>query len=66
MQVLYVLRDPLATAGAGEEDGTVGESGAMNVFFLIQKKAGAPHLELVTPPLDGLIVPGQHSLPGLG
>lgn len=35
--------------------GLVGESGAMNMFFLFRQ---AGELELVTPPLDGLILPG--------
>jgi branched-subunit amino acid aminotransferase/4-amino-4-deoxychorismate lyase len=36
--------------------GIVGESGAMNVFFLWQRKDGKK--ELVTPPLDGMVLPG--------
>ncbi|CAM6046569.1 unnamed protein product [Sphagnum compactum] len=48
-QVLYVLQDGLPGGGL------VGESGAMNVFFLLQENG---ILELVTPPLDGLILPG--------
>lgn len=34
----------------------MGESGAMNVFFLWQRKDGKK--ELVTPPLDGMVLPG--------
>ncbi|KAL3698906.1 hypothetical protein R1sor_012982 [Riccia sorocarpa] len=48
-QVLYVLDD-------GCDGGAIGESGAMNVFFLFKKDDGS--LELVTPPLDGIILPG--------
>eukprot|EP00850_Spirogloea_muscicola_P013928 SM000097S24781 [mRNA] locus=s97:252987:255796:+ [translate_table: standard] len=50
-QVLYVLRD-----GPDEGDGLVGESGSMNVFFLMRGRNGS--LELITPPLDGLVLPG--------
>jgi branched-chain amino acid aminotransferase group II len=50
-QVLYVLDN-----GPDEGDGIVGESGAMNVFFLWQRKDGKK--ELVTPPLDGMVLPG--------
>jgi branched-subunit amino acid aminotransferase/4-amino-4-deoxychorismate lyase len=35
--------------------GIVGESGAMNIFFLFQQEGT---MELVTPPLNGLILPG--------
>lgn len=38
--------------------GLVGESGTMNMFFLIQKEGEGGELELITPPLDGLILPG--------
>eukprot|EP00271_Cylindrocystis_brebissonii_P013022 TRINITY_DN32568_c0_g1_i1.p1 TRINITY_DN32568_c0_g1~~TRINITY_DN32568_c0_g1_i1.p1 ORF type:complete len:493 (+),score=115.23 TRINITY_DN32568_c0_g1_i1:347-1825(+) len=55
-QVLYVLKDE--QDGPGEEGGLVGESGAMNVFFLFRKEGARGGLELVTPPLDGLILPG--------
>jgi branched-subunit amino acid aminotransferase/4-amino-4-deoxychorismate lyase len=48
-QVLYVLQDGLPGGGL------VGESGAMNVFFLLQENG---MMELITPPLDGLILPG--------
>ncbi|KAL2641242.1 hypothetical protein R1flu_008829 [Riccia fluitans] len=48
-QVLYVLDD-------GRDGGAIGESGAMNVFFLFKKDDDS--LELVTPPLDGVILPG--------
>eukprot|EP00245_Coleochaete_scutata_P014068 TRINITY_DN589_c0_g1_i1.p1 TRINITY_DN589_c0_g1~~TRINITY_DN589_c0_g1_i1.p1 ORF type:complete len:501 (-),score=49.87 TRINITY_DN589_c0_g1_i1:535-2037(-) len=55
-QVLYVLDD------RHPEGGLVGESGSMNVFFLIRGKPGPNgepgRLELVTPPLDGTILPG--------
>lgn len=53
--------------GDGEgavEEGLVGESGAMNVFFLLRRESpapGKPSMELVTPPLDGLILPGRRS-----
>jgi len=51
-QVLYTY----APEGGGER--TVSEAGAMNVFFLLrgQGAEGAP--ELLTPPLDGTILPG--------
>ncbi|GJP57059.1 hypothetical protein CLOM_g16096 [Closterium sp. NIES-68] len=50
-------------AGAGEEeDGLIGESGSMNMFFVLRKPGGARHgtgsVELVTPSLDGMILPG--------
>ncbi|KAF8794108.1 Branched-chain-amino-acid aminotransferase like protein [Argiope bruennichi] len=38
------------------KDHQVCEAGAMNVFFLLKKESG--QLELVTPPLDGTILPG--------
>eukprot|EP00897_Mesotaenium_endlicherianum_P005843 jgi/Mesen1/5287/ME000263S04397 len=38
--------------------GLVGESGAMNVFFLLKNDACRGGMELVTPPLNGLILPG--------
>eukprot|EP00850_Spirogloea_muscicola_P018184 SM000164S02246 [mRNA] locus=s164:66662:72058:- [translate_table: standard] len=50
-QVLYVLQD-----GSDVSNGLVGESGSMNVFFLMRQRNGS--LELVTPPLDGLVLPG--------
>ncbi|GBG88186.1 hypothetical protein CBR_g46675 [Chara braunii] len=50
------LENARAWPGGIVEDGLVGESGAMNVFFLLRSKGGA--LELVTPPLDGTILPG--------
>lgn len=40
------------------EGGLVGESGSMNMFFLIRQEGEDGELELVTPPLDGLILPG--------
>jgi branched-subunit amino acid aminotransferase/4-amino-4-deoxychorismate lyase len=49
VQVLYVLQDGLPGGGL------VGESGAMNVFFLLQENG---MMELITPPLEGLILPG--------
>ncbi|XP_024396283.1 uncharacterized protein [Physcomitrium patens] len=51
-QVLYVLQDGMS------EGGLVGESGSMNMFFLIRQEGEDGELELVTPPLDGLILPG--------
>ncbi|KAK3255824.1 hypothetical protein CYMTET_35015, partial [Cymbomonas tetramitiformis] len=50
-QVLYTL--PL---GEGDENVFVSESGAMNLFFLLTKTDGTE--ELVSPPLDGTILPG--------
>jgi len=49
-QILFVLQD------GNPEGGLIGESGSMNLFFLIRQETG--ELELVTPPLDGLILPG--------
>ena len=51
-QVLFTAPD-----AAGGGDRTVAEAGAMNVFFLI-KGTSAGAIELVTPPLDGTILPG--------
>ncbi|XP_024401549.1 uncharacterized protein [Physcomitrium patens] len=51
-QVLFVLQDGNSTGGL------VGESGSMNMFFLIRQEGKDGDLELVTPPLDGLILPG--------
>lgn len=51
-QVLFVLQD------GNPGGGLVGESSSMNVFFLIQQDGENRELELVTPPLDGLILPG--------
>ncbi|KAH8947437.1 hypothetical protein BDL97_11G041200 [Sphagnum fallax] len=48
-QALYVLQD------GHPGGGIVGESGAMNIFFLFQQEG---MMELVTPPLNGLILPG--------
>ncbi|GBG88185.1 hypothetical protein CBR_g46674 [Chara braunii] len=50
-QVLYVRRDECEG-----DDGIVGEFGAMNFFAFMQSKDGS--LELVTPVLDGTILPG--------
>jgi len=60
-QVMYALphsSDPL--------DATIGECGAMNLFFVFDKtpagssssSGGQRQLEVVTPPLDGTILPG--------
>lgn len=59
-QVMYALprsSDPL--------DATIGECGAMNLFFVFDKTSsssgsgsGDRQLEVVTPPLDGTILPG--------
>lgn len=38
--------------------GLIGESGSMNLFFLIRQEGESGELELVTPPLNGLILPG--------
>jgi branched-chain amino acid aminotransferase len=38
--------------------GLVGESGSMNIFFLIREEGENGELELVTPPLDGFVLPG--------
>jgi branched-chain amino acid aminotransferase group II len=50
-QVLFTAPD-----AAGGAHRTVAEAGAMNLFFLLRAKHGA--CELVTPPLDGTILPG--------
>lgn len=45
-------------------DATIGECGAMNLFFVFDRtqsggsSSGARQLEVVTPPLDGTILPG--------
>lgn len=46
-------------------DATIGECGAMNLFFVFDKTSsssgsgsGDRQLEVVTPPLDGTILPG--------
>jgi branched-chain amino acid aminotransferase len=49
-------------------DATIGECGAMNLFFVFDKSpggttnssssSGGRQLEVVTPPLDGTILPG--------
>ncbi|KAG0568519.1 hypothetical protein KC19_6G025400 [Ceratodon purpureus] len=51
-QVLFVMQD------GKSKGGLVGESGSMNIFFLIRQEGESGELELVTPPLDGLILPG--------
>lgn len=51
-QVLFVLQD------GNSKGGLIGESGSMNIFFLIREEGENGELELVTPPLDGLILPG--------
>jgi branched-chain amino acid aminotransferase len=38
--------------------GLVGESGSMNIFFLIREEGDNGEVELVTPPLDGFVLPG--------
>ena len=50
-QVLFTAPD-----AAGGTDRTVAEAGAMNLFFVLKESGGAA--ELVTPPLDGTILPG--------
>jgi branched-chain amino acid aminotransferase len=51
-------------AGADPMDATIGECGAMNLFFVFDKSSGSSgggsgrQLEVVTPPLDGTILPG--------
>mmetsp|Transcript_6594 Transcript_6594/g.16097 ORF Transcript_6594/g.16097 Transcript_6594/m.16097 type:complete len:274 (-) Transcript_6594:106-927(-) len=52
-QVLYTIPGP---NGDGDRR-FIAECGAMNVFFLLEHEAGAKR-ELVTPPLDGTILPG--------
>jgi len=51
-QVLYTI-----SHGAGDEGRFISEAGAMNMFLVFAKKDGSG-LELVTPPLDGTILPG--------
>jgi len=50
-QVLFTAPD-----AAGGTDRTVAEAGAMNLFFVLRADSG--RTELVTPPLDGTILPG--------
>jgi branched-chain amino acid aminotransferase len=52
VQVLFVLQD------GNSKSRLVGESGSMNIFFHIREEGENGELELVTPPLDGLILPG--------
>lgn len=42
--------------GPSPEDALISECAGMNVFFLVEKEGGKR--ELVTPPLDGTILPG--------
>jgi hypothetical protein len=49
-QVIYTL-----PAGSDPEDAVLSECGSMNVFLVLEGPGG---LELVTPPLDGTILPG--------
>jgi branched-chain amino acid aminotransferase len=67
-QVLYTraatAAAAAAAAGAGggaggvdPDDAEVAECGAMNIFFLLDRVGGGGR-ELVTPPLDGTILPG--------
>lgn len=51
-QVLYTLPMP-----GHPPDAIISESGAMNIFFFLDKPDGTGQ-ELVTPPLDGTILPG--------
>jgi branched-chain amino acid aminotransferase len=51
--------------GSDPMDATIGECGAMNLFFVFDNTQGgggssssARQLEVVTPPLDGTILPG--------
>lgn len=55
IQVMYAL-----PAGPDPLDATIGECGAMNLFFVFDKSSGSSgrQLEVVTPPLDGTILPG--------
>ena len=50
-QVLFTAPD-----ASGGTDRTVAEAGAMNLFFVLRAADG--RTELVTPPLDGTILPG--------
>lgn len=50
-QVLYTLPQ-----GEDSESAVFSESGAMNVMYFLDKPSGGA--ELVTPPLDGTILPG--------
>ena len=52
-QVLYSL----PAASGNPDDATISEVGAMNFFVAIERADGGG-LELVTPPLDGTILPG--------
>jgi branched-subunit amino acid aminotransferase/4-amino-4-deoxychorismate lyase len=59
-QVVYTRRRPAgagaAAAAADPDDAEFEECGSMNVFFLLKKSGGGR--ELVTPALDGTILPG--------
>lgn len=52
-QVVYSIAHPHSD---GPDDALLSESGAMNFFVLLEDAGG--RLELVTPPLDGTILPG--------
>lgn len=52
-QVVYTIASPHT---GHPDDALLSESGAMNFFVLLEDAAG--RLELVTPPLDGTILPG--------
>lgn len=52
-QVVYSIAPPDID---DPDDALLSESGAMNFFVLLEDAAG--RLELVTPPLDGTILPG--------
>jgi branched-subunit amino acid aminotransferase/4-amino-4-deoxychorismate lyase len=53
MQVVYTLPQ-----GPNPADALVSECGSMNLFFLLAPPGGRGGPELVTPPLDGTILPG--------
>lgn len=61
MQVVYALPQ-----GPDPKDALISECGAMNMMFVLKKdttaaQAGQQHaagIEVVTPPLDGTILPG--------
>jgi branched-chain amino acid aminotransferase len=65
-QVVYTFSNPGTQASPDPDSATFAECGAMNVFFLIEnpytRNTGSSSKkkkrELVTPPLDGTILPG--------
>jgi branched-chain amino acid aminotransferase len=61
VQVVYALPQ-----GPDPNDALISECGAMNMMFVLRRfkalhagaQQGTPDIEVVTPPLDGTILPG--------